>query len=226
MTIDEVYRLVNFVANKEQSGNTFKPSQFNLIAKMSQLEFISKRLGNIKMTEGRQAPVPPFGYKSNRKVDVDLRPLLYGPITVPIDSAGKFYYPDRFMWPDSVRKTDLRPMTELDEDEYPHVKHSTFEPPTEDYPIYIYRNPYGFVDPYNIGNFSMSYVKTPPDPIWGYDVVSGVEVYNSATSQDFTVNPYTNAHLEICLIILAKCGINLSMPELTQYAMQKENSIS
>ena len=37
MTIDEVYRLVNYVANKTQSGNTFTPAQFNLIAKMAQL---------------------------------------------------------------------------------------------------------------------------------------------------------------------------------------------
>jgi hypothetical protein len=213
------------VANKEQSGNTFTPSQFNLLAKISQLEFISKRLGNIKMIDGR-SQVPPFGYKSTRKVDIDLRPLIYGPINIPINSSGNFNYPSGFIWPDAVHKNDFKPITELDSDEYPHVKHSVFEPPTEDYPVLIYRNPYGFIDPYNIGSFGMSYVKTPPDPIWGFTVVDGQETYNSATSQDFTVNPYTNAHLEICCIILMHVGISLSVEQLTAYAAAKEGSIS
>lgn len=225
MTIDEVYRLVNFVANKEQNGNTFKPADFNLMAKMAQLEFINKRLGNIKAIDPRSG-TPPFGYKSTRKIDIDLRPLVYGPITIPINTSGNFNYPAGFMWPDAFHKTDFKPITEVDSDEYPHVKHSTFEPPTADYPVLIFRNPYGFIDPYNIGNFSMSYVKTPPDPIWGYTEQSGVAVYDPNSSQDFTVNPYTNAHMEICCIILASVGIRLSVDQLTAYAMQKENTIS
>lgn len=225
MTIDEVYRLVNYVANKTQSGNTFTPSQFNLIAKVAQLEFINKRLGNIKAIDPRSG-TPPFGYKSTRKVDVDLRPLVYGPITIPINSSGNFTYPDGFMWPDAFHKTDFKPITEVDSDEYPHIKHSTFEPPTADYPVLIFRNPYGFIDPYNIGNFSMSYVKTPPDPIWGYTEQSGVAVYNAAASQDFTVNPYTNAHYEICCIILAHVGINLSVDQLVGFAKMKEDTTS
>lgn len=223
MTIDEVYRLCQYVANKTQSGNTFKPAQFNLIAKVAQLEFISKRLGNIKTLDNG---VPPFGYKSTRKVDVDLRPLVYGPVSIPINTSGNFNYPDGFIWPDAFHRTDFTPITEVESDEYPHVKHSTFESPTSDYPVLIFRNPYGFIDPYNIGNFSMSYVKTPPDPIWGYSESSGVAVYNPAASQDFTVNPYTNAHLEIVLIMLQKVGINLDLPTLTQYAAAKEGSIS
>lgn len=224
MTIDEVYQLVNYVANKNQSGNTFKPAQFNLLAKVAQLEFISKRLGNTKALN--PAGTPSFGYKSNRKVDEDLRPLVYGPITIPVTvNTGVFSYPDRYMWPDAVHKNDFNPITEVDSDEYPFVKNSTFQSPTEDYPIVIYRNPYGFIDPYSIGSFGMSYVKAPPDPIWGYSDVNNAPVYNPATSVGLSVNPYTNAHLEICLIILQKVGVNLDMATLMQYAAGKENAI-
>lgn len=223
MTINEVYQLVNFIANKELVGNPFTPSQFNLIAKMAQLEFISKRLGNIKTL---QDGVPPFGYKSTRKVDVDLRPLVYGPVTLPIASDGSFNYPDRFIWPDAIHTTAYKPITEVDSDEYPHVKNSTFEAPTADYPVLIYRNPYGFIDPYHIGSFMMSYVKAPPDPIWGFTENSGNEVYDPGSSQDFTVNPYTNAHLEICCIMLQKVGIRLSVDELVAYGKMKEDTIS
>lgn len=224
MNINECFELVNFIANKEHSGNTFSPQQFNLVAKVSQTEFINKRLGNIKALQDGGSPA--FGYKSTRKVDIDLRPLVYGPLSIPIDNNGNFNYPDGFLWPDAIHKQDYSPIMELDSDEYPRMKHSTFDPPTADYPILIYRNPYGFIDPYNIGNFMMSYVKTPPDPVWGFDEVSGGVVYNPAKSQDFIVNPYTNAHLEIILIMLAKLGIRLDMNTLVAYASAKEAGIS
>jgi hypothetical protein len=224
MNINEVYQLINYIANKEQTGNTFKPAQFNLLAKVAQLDFINKRLGNIKTLDPNR--VPQFGYKSTRKIDVDLRPLVYGPIQVPIASSGNFVYPYGFMWPDSVHKNDFSTIKEVDSDEYPFIKKSTVVPPTSDYPIIIYRNPYGFIDPYSIGSFSMSYVKAPPDPAWGFTDVSGTEVYNPATSVDFSVNPYTNAHMEISMIILAMVGINLSMDQITAYAVGKEQSTS
>jgi len=43
MTIDEIYRLVQTFANKEQRG-FITPSDFNLLAKQAELELINKRL--------------------------------------------------------------------------------------------------------------------------------------------------------------------------------------
>jgi hypothetical protein len=223
MNINDVFVLVNYIANKEQSGNTFTPSQFNLLARVCQLEFISNRIGNIKNLKPND--VPPFGYKSSRKVDEDLRPLVYGPINIPILSNGNFNYPDGYMWPDAIHKTDFSQIYEVDSDQYPFIKKSTVIPPSTDYPIVIYRSPYGFIDPYNISQFSMSYVKVPDIPIWGYDEPQpGVLVYNPSKSTDFKVNPYLNAHLEICLLILQKSGVNLQMADIVQYAMAKEDS--
>lgn len=222
MNINEVYELVNFIANKEVTGNPFKPSQFNLIAKVAQMDFINRRLGNIKtMQDG----VPPFGYRSTRKIDIDLRPLIYREI-IPIDINGNFQYPDRFLWPDAAYKTDYKAITELDEDEYPRQKTSSFDAPDENYPAIIYRNPYGFIDPYHINNFVMSYVKSPPDPIWGYQAVNDVPVYDPSISQDFVVNPYTNAHFEIVLIMLGMVGIRMDMDKVLAYSSAKEAGTS
>lgn len=221
MSIDEAYQLCNYVANKNLSGNTFAPSQFNLLAKTAQLDFISKRLGNPK-TLGPSG-VPPFGYKSNRKIHEDLRPLVYGPIGIPIQpNTGLFQYPYNYIWPDAVHKLDWTPIREIDSDQYPFVKKSTIVPPTEDYPVLVPRGPYGFVDPYTIGQFGMTYLRAPVDPYWNYTVVNDAPVYNQVGSVDFQVNPYTNAHLEIILIILQYCGINLDMAQLTAFAAQKE----
>lgn len=224
MNIDEAYRLCNYVANKDLSGNAFKPDQFNLLAKVAQMDFISKRLGNIK-TLGPNG-TPPFGYQSNRKVHEDLRPLVYGPIGIPIQpNTGLFQYPYNYIWPDSIHKLDWTPIWEVASDEYPSVKKSTVTPPTADYPVVVHRGPYGFIDPYTIGTFGMSYVRAPQDPVWNYTVVNNEAVYNPIGSVDFQVNPYTNAHFEICLIMLSMVGINLNLPDLiTAYAEMKEKT--
>jgi hypothetical protein len=224
MTINEAYQLIQYIANKNQSGNTFTPSEFNRLAKVAQMDFISKRLGNLKALGPNG--VPSFGYKSNRKVHEDLRPLVYGPIGIPVQpNTGLFMYPYNYIWPDSVHKLDWRPITEVSSDEYPHVKHSSITPPTEEYPVIVHRGPYGFIDPYTIGVFGMSYVKTPQDPYWNYTGSSGTEVYNPVGSVDFQVNPFTNAHFEICCIILSAVGISLAVPDLVSaWAEMKEKT--
>lgn len=223
MTIDDVYRTLNFITNKNQSGRTFRPAEFNTLAKVAQLDFISKRLGNVKALGPQQ--VPAFGYKSNRKVHEDLRPLIYGPLAIPITpNTGTFMYPYNYIWPDAVHKLDWTPIMEIDADQYPHKKKSSIYPPTADYPIIIHRGPYGFVDPYTIGQFAMTYVRAPRDPHWAYTVVNDQEVYDPANSVDFEVNPYTNAHQEILLIMLSRIGINLNSTELATYAIEMEKN--
>ena len=47
MNIDEAYRFVQFVSNKEQRGNV-TPSQFNLAAKSASLEYYDDLFGGVK----------------------------------------------------------------------------------------------------------------------------------------------------------------------------------
>lgn len=224
MNINECRELVNYVVNKNQSGNTMTTDQFNLLAKVAQLDFISKRLGNLKTLD--QNRTPPFGYKSNRKVDEDLRPLVQPPLQIPIQvNTGLFMYPYGYMWPDSIHKNDFSRIYDVDSDEYPSVKHSTVVPPSSDYPVVVHRGVYGFIDPYTIGSFSMSYVKSPPEPRWGFVLDGNVERWEPATSVDFAVNPYTNAHFEICALMLQMIGISLAVPDLvTAFAKMKEDT--
>ena len=209
--IDEVYSLVNYISDKNGRGY-IPPAKFNLLAKTCQLEFISTRLGNLRN------PVP--GYKSNRRVDTDLRPFLYGPISVPIRSNGDFTYPDGFMWQDSWQKLDFSPITDIQSDQYPAIKKSVIIPPTEDNPIIIFNNPYGFIDPYSIGSFLFSYVKYPDDPVWGYDVVNDEPVYNPNTSVDFKLGIISM--MDITALILEKVGMNLNKDSILSYAVQKQ----
>jgi len=216
--INEVFELVNYIADKNGRGY-IPPASFSLTAKLCQLEFLTSRLGNLK-TLGPNG-VPPFGYKSTRRDSIDLLPFLYGPVTIPIEAGtGNFAYPYGFMWPDAWHKNDFSKITQIETDEYPAVKNSVIHPPTSDYPILIFRNPYGFVDPYSIGTFQMSYIKMPPDPVWGYDVVNDVPVYNASLSTDFVLRDVS--FMDITMLILEKVGINLDKLTLTAYAQTKQ----
>lgn len=215
--IDEVFQLVNFISDKNGRGY-IPPASFNLLAKQCQLEFVSSRLGNIKQLN--QKGVPPYGYKSNRRIDIDLRPFVYGPVPINITPQGNFNYPYDFMWPDAWHKNDFTEINEVASDEYPSIKKNNIIGPTEDYPVIIFRNPYGFIDPYTIESFMMSYVQYPKDPVWGYDVVNDQSVYNESKSTDFTVKNISM--MDITALIIEKIGVFLEDGQLTQYSIAKQ----
>lgn len=217
MTIDQAFRFCLYVINKEQRGS-LDAAQFNLLAPICQLEVMSILLGNEENLNERG--VPPYGYKFNRKIDTYLQPLIIGPVTVNVDSSGNWDYPEGFIWPDSVHKTDYMRIKIVDSDQYPDIKKSEIHPPTSDYPVIVLRNPQGYCDPVNLGSFRMSYLKRPDDPYWAFVVVNDVEVYTGSGSVNFQLHEL--AHLKICGKILEKVGVNLSEAMITQYAMEKD----
>lgn len=221
MSIDEIFRTVKFIINKENRGS-LRPSDFNLMMKNAQIEFISKRLGNIKMLDDHGLPM--FGFRSNRKVSEDLRTLVTDPTTIAVDTYGKFTYPPGYMWPDVVHKLDFTPITVIESDEYPAIKKSAITPPDLNYPVCVMRHPKGFIDPYQIGSFQMSYVKMPADPVWAFSISNNTEVYNAGASVNLELPDRT--HPEVIMIALQGIGINLSAMEVTQFASMKESTMS
>jgi len=219
MIIDRIFKLVLYISNKEQRGD-IPPAQFNILAEMAQLEYISKRVPKNLINE---RGMPQLGYEASWRIHEDLRPMVYGPEVIQIQSSGNFIYPYGYMYPDAVHKNDFSPITRITADQYPRVKHSVIHPPTAAKPIMIMRNPYGFIDPYSIGSFSMSYLKNPPIPVWGFGFVGDSDrpVFDANTSVDFTVHPL--ALNELAMIILSHVGINLSEAQVAQYAMVKNN---
>jgi hypothetical protein len=134
---------------------------------------------------------------------------------------GGWDYPEGFIWPDAVQKFDGSLISIMDSDEYPHIKNSVIKPPTSTYPVIMFRDGRGFVDPFDV-SFRMSYVKTPVDPYWAYTVANDEPVYTGSGSVDFSLDPM--AHLRICMKILQAIGINLDAAQISAYAQMKENS--
>ncbi len=75
MTIDELYRFVQLIANKEQRG-FIKPSEFNLLAQQAQLDLIHDRVARYKteseaMSKGSKVLV------QNHSVLDDIRSVVF-----------------------------------------------------------------------------------------------------------------------------------------------------
>lgn len=218
MNINDVYSVILFIINKEQRGS-LPPEKFNVLAPAAQNEVISELIGNPEQFTPTGAPK--YGYRYNRRLSEALRPLVTPPEVITINSQGYFNYPYGFIWPDSVTKTNYAKIKQIEDDEYPDIKHSHIIPPTSDYPILIWRNPYGFVDPYGIGSFLMTYVKRPPEPFWAYDVVNDESVYNAGNSVQFALQDEF-CSIRIAMKILGYIGINLDAGQVTQFSELKQ----
>jgi len=219
MIINDVYQLVLFISNKEQRGD-FPPSKFNLLARAAQLQYISKRVGNVQIMTPNG--VPQIGYQSTWRINEDLRRFVVPPVQIPINNQGNFAYPYGYIWPDAIMKNDFREIKRITQDQYPAIKWSQIIPPTEEYPVCIFSNPYGFIDPYSIGSFKMSYLATPPDPIWNFYMDGNIPKFQESGSVDFLVSPM--GYLELVILILQQVGVNLSADMVEQYAIMKEQS--
>jgi hypothetical protein len=217
MLIDRVYQLIQFIANKEQRGN-LTPSQFNVAAEMAQREFVSRRLGNLKQID--RSGLPLYGYEQSWRVHEDLQQMIYGPVTIPVAPGGNFAYPYGYIHVDALHGADYTPIRRLTADQYPHIKRSRIVPPTNEYPVAVFRYPYGQIDPYQIGSIAMSYLKHPPVPLWAYVVINDSPVFDEGASTDFSVNAINGN--ELAMIILAHLGINLAAEQITQYALTKD----
>ena len=68
MTIDEVYKFVQFMANKEQRGYV-KPSEFNMLAKRAQLDVIKEKVGKPSPAAGV------IGFKDTAQLSDELYPV-------------------------------------------------------------------------------------------------------------------------------------------------------
>lgn len=226
MTIDEAYRLVNYVANKEQKGE-IKPDEFNLLAIQAQLEAIMTRLGNQKRLNDRF--IPPTGYKVNQQAKEEILPLITkSPALVP--ASGIAPYPIDYFGYDNVQRVDGTPITIVESDQLGRIKKSYITPPIESDPFCCFHSNGIELAPGTLSDAYLYYVRRPVNPNWDYTVSQQVYVYNSGStpqlsgkvSQNFEVAE--RLHKEICMIILKYVGVNLSDDRLTEFATRVQET--
>jgi hypothetical protein len=221
MTIDQVYKFVDFIIKKSNAGGYLSPEEFNLIINRAQIQYFNKLYGN-QNDYRYDRPVPKIAYAITEKISNSLSPFLSDSTSLTIDSAGKVDIPsDLFQTVSLTHTIDgvEYEITRVEQDRIANNLSSYYDAPTADYPIYAQlRTKFQFY-PKNLGTANLFYLKKPTDMVWAYTTVAGRPVYNSGSSvqplwKDMDMN-------EIIYIALSYIGVNLKDGDVSQFAQLK-----
>jgi len=210
MTIDEVYKFVKLMANKENRG-WIKPSEFNLLATRAQLDLIKDRVGSISQDGVVN------GYKDNSQ----LQDELYGAITEATLTVTSevFTFPADYLNFLSLTYNGVE-VDMVNSSSITRRVKSQLNPPTEDFPVGVITST-GFriyitdSGPINNGNVILRYINIPTAPNWAFTVVNNVEVYNPSSAVQLVLTEGT--HKEIAHRILAYIGVTLREANIVEY---------
>jgi hypothetical protein len=215
MDVNQVYKLIQFVANKNQQG-FLNPSQFNLIINQAQNSYTSFLLGSLQQyMPGR--PVARVELGNNSIVRQRLAPIIKA-TTLTIDGAGFSPYPTDYVQVDAIRTNTLQRVRFVQQDSLYSYYNSVIDP-VADNPIYLLEDNGLRFYPITLGSAKLSYVSDPVDMVWAYTLdVNGRPVYDAANSVDPIWN--VTSILEIVTRALSMVGVNLQAGAISQYAQE------
>lgn len=206
-TIDEVYSLLKYRANKAGYNSTISPNDFNLIWPRCERRWFNKLYDN---------------YILSQKISDGLMPFKTDPLTITVDSAGKYTKPLDILHIDSVRYTlsgIQKDVTRVEDDRLATNLSSLYAQPTTEFPIYTEYRSYLQFNPIGLGQATLVYLQKLTDSKWAYTLVGGRPVYNAAGS----VQPKWNDSEidQICYLAMSDMGIAVRDMQLEQIAETK-----
>ena len=253
INVNELYKFVQFVANKEQSG-FIKPSEFNLAVDRAQMQFFMERYGNpAEYQPGR--PIPRVAYNQTQKVSDDLR-IFIRRQAIPVDTNGIMLYPEDYLHFSSATYNFIeQPVTTevpddncddcpqgmtttvtvgeiknhtisvrpVDDSELTNILGSSIVAPDEKHPVLTFYQEGVQYHPKNLGAVNFVYFRRPRKPEWSF----------TTTAQGRPVYDRANSidlewpeqvFNEIAIRILSFVGVNLREGELTQYSEGKRQT--
>ena len=236
MTINEVYRLVQIFANKEQRG-FITPSDFNLLAQQAELELYNKRLDIVK--EKSQPKKVAGYYAKGLAPGIAEQDLMHFSIINEIslsNDANPFAGASTNKTMDYISHITIKsdeehslstnvPVDIVTPDTVNQILRSSLVKPSMSYPIALISGTNGLskkiiLFPETIDKCTVYYYSYNNKPEWSYVTISGKPVYNNSTSTQFIIGE--RCHGELVVKILEYLGVNLREADVVQYASGKE----
>lgn len=228
MTVQELYEWVNFLANKQQSGE-ITDSNFNTALSVVNIELFRYETG---MPESYQigSPQPPVAWQLTNTISDDLRSFI---VNVPIQKVNDFYaYPADYgvfssMWFNYTMNStnggqptyQKRWVEPVSDSELRLRLISTIKPPSNFYPIAAWYNNGFKVFPDNINRIELTYLKVPATPVRGFTQAANDQtIYDPTTSVQLEY-PQT-LHPNFAVRVARYYGVSIREEEL--YAWMQE----
>jgi hypothetical protein len=219
INVNTVYKTVLLILNQQQRGY-MTPDEFNKVATQVQLNIFEKYEDDLN--QQYRLPQNDTEY-ANRVENIEKKLQFFqrtgttagtNPFTlVPTDvyRLGSVFYKDteltQYAQRNELKQILLSPLTQ----------------PTTSFPIYLYENDKFYIYPTTIvtaADITMSYIKKPQPPIWGYGVGNlGQFEYQTGTSINFELP--ASEQTNVVTRILAYAGVIINDPTIIQVAQQE-----
>lgn len=214
--INFVFKELALLSNKDQTSGYLSPSKFNTHIAMAQLDevnnLMSKYEGDIANSD-----------------DID---FLKKTIIASVPTDGKYIQPNDFLrYGSAIKyytytvngqiKQGAVPIQVIRQSELGLRLSSQIKSPTHDYPICVFHNNEIRFYPQDIGDVSLTYLKIPNEPEWGYDLENNRPVFSEAKTTELEVgwDLIPNIIYRMCQYL----GIQVKRLDLTQIMQAKIN---
>lgn len=222
MTSNEVYQIILYAVAKNKQDGYVSPEDFNtVLMPVAQRSYLDYLLGQYQKYQIKR-PISVVEIGQNQRVMQSISPLIYGAI-LNVYASGVSPFPSDYEYTNAMwglyGNYNIKFTTQ---DRLDSTLRSTIDPIAEN-PIYLINHEGFKFFPENIGMASLSYVRTPPSIIWGYDLDSNNRpVWNPIKSQD-PIWGDTDM-MNIISRALSLVGVNLQMNVIVGYANDIKNN--
>lgn len=246
MNLGQVFKLVNFISNKDQTGDTITPEQFSeIILPAVNIMFFKKKYGLPEDYQPGQ-PIPRQAWELTQKISDDLRKFKEIQPAWLIDSAGISQIPSDYVHRSSITKTYIpytgaQPKTvvveELTDSEAASRRSNSITGPTVKNPFCVFHKNYIQFYPSNLQSVEFVYLRLPKTPFFDYTIANdeyiflpqgqfhnGTVLPAGTPSRTVELEWPEETHIDFVNRIMEYVGINLREDQLINFAQQAKIS--
>jgi hypothetical protein len=222
MSVDQWYNIILYAVSKNGTQGYVSPEDFNnVLMPVAQSGYVDYLLGQYQQYR-QNRPISVVQFSGNERVRDSISPLIYN-IVLPINSTtGIASFPSDYEYIDAMWSLyNIYDIRFTQQDQLANMYRSAIDEVSEN-PIYVIQQE-GFhfypSTPYGYSSSYMSYVRKPPPITWGYYLDGNEQpIYDPLTSQQPIWSDSDSYNIIVRALQLV--GVNLSVPQVVQYAEQ------
>lgn len=222
MTIDENFRLINFICGKNQNGN-ITPDNFNILVKECNFEYLSFLIGEAEQYQ-YNSPKARVELGNNALTISKLSPFIPAPVTLTVDNTGKASYPNDYVERIALYDSNMNKIRWAEQDKLPAYLTDPIDPIATN-PIYLLENTNFQFYPITLTSPKLSYIQTGVTPVWGYNQAGSILTFNNLVNGTlYTDGVYLNVLLRGSYGINAYANITVSGNEVTSVVLSNSGA--
>lgn len=200
MTVDKVFQLLKYRANKSGYIGSISSNDFNLVFPSSELRYYMKLYGNQNNYQVNN-PVAPISYPITEKISSSLSKFGSDPLVIAINGSGQYVKTSDLFFIDSLQHvvtggTLPTPIERVEKQDLADRLYSYYQPPTEVFPIYVEYKTYIQFYPVTLATATLTYLKAPTTTFWNSTLNGTIATTNTLVGGTGYINgTYPNVAL-------------------------------